>query len=207
MNSKSKCYYNDCDSKSAYEPSGYDSKCRKSGYNSKCKQEEEKDDSCPVIIRCNTGTTTTIPAATAVGTTFTIGTLNLNVSCLDNPCTALDFAANIDASTATAGAVSFQLQKTNLCIPNATPVSIGPAWTFAVLAADAPISTFNFSVCDCDNFMCNCNCGCGCGSYGANCYSYTIIATVTTLTATGPITISNPTIKTISTCSVSNCGC
>lgn len=153
--------------------------------------------SCPTILAC-TGVTApvTITTASAANITaanpLTVSTLNINNSCLDNPCTILDFDSTITAAAA-ADSVTLQVFKINLCNSTAPAIPVGSSWTFTAGAAET--QSFNISACDCNNSMCNCKC---CND-GNECYSYVVRAIAATV-ATGTLTINNPTIKAISTC-------
>jgi len=168
MNSMSKGYHNnDCDL---------------------CKKEKKH---CPTIIKCRCPSSTTIPAATVAGTTFTVSSLTLNTYCLCNPCIKLEYASNIVAA-AFIGSISFQVFK--LCNNQFNPVPVGPAWSFAGGAVEEEVTsaeTFSFFICDCNS----CN---------NECCTYTVVATVNAVTA-GVLSINNATLGAIATCGNSNC--
>lgn len=170
MNSMSKGYYND-----DRNP------CRKD------KERPEKD--CPTIIKCGCPSSTTIPAATVAGTTFTLTSTTLDTSCLCDPCVKLEFASNLVAPVAFTGTLSFQVFKQ--CNNQFTPVPIGPAWTFDLVALLAS-QTFSFFVCDCDSCF-------------NDCCTYTVIATVTSAVTVGTLNINNATLGAIATCSSNRC--
>lgn len=167
MNSMSKGYHNDdCDN---------------------CKKDKKI---CPTIIKCSCPSATTIPAATVAGTTFTVSSLALNTSCLCDPCVKLEFASNLVAPVAFTGTINFQVFK--FCRGQSTPIPVGPAWTFNLVALLSS-ETFSFFVCDCD-FSCY-----------DDCCSYTVVATVTSAVTVGTLSINNATLGAIATCSANKC--
>src|SRR5476649_1867252 len=115
--------------------------------NNDCNPCNKGKNQCPTIIKCGTSGAATIPAVTLVGTSFTVSSLTLNTSSLCNPVTKLEYASNIVA-TAFTGSITFQVFK--LCNNQFNPVPVGPAFTFARLAAVAEANTFSFFICDCD---------------------------------------------------------
>lgn len=154
-------------------------------YNNNCKKEKK---ACPTIIKCSSPGAATIPLATIVGTTFTVTSLNLNTSHLEDPCTKLEFASNIIA-TAFTGSLSFQVFK--ICRGQSTPVPVGPAWTYSRAVAVTDSDTFSFFVCDCDSCF-------------DDCCTYTAVVTVNAVTV-GVLSINNATLGAISTCSSNRC--
>jgi len=171
MNSKS--YYND-----DYDP------CRKDP----CRKEKKKE-ACPVLIKCSSPGSVTIPAATIAGTAFTTTSLTLDTSNLCNPCSKIEFTSNLVAPVAFTGTISFQIFKQ--CNNQFTPAPIGPAFTFSLVAL-LTSETFTFFVCDCDS----CN---------NDCCIYTAVATVTSPVTVGTLSINNATLGAISTCSAQSC--
>jgi len=149
------------------------------GYYDPCRKEIKEDKHCPTIIKCGTPSSTTVPAATVAGTTFTVSSVTLDNSCLCNPTTKLEFASNLVAPVAFTGTINFQVFK--LCRGQFTPVPVGPAWT-----------TFSFFVCDCDSCF-------------DDCCTYTVVATVTSAVTVGTLNINNATLGAISTCGRNNC--
>lgn len=140
------------------------------------------------IVKCGTSGAATIPDATVVGTTLTPSSLALNTSCLCNPCIKLEFASNIVA-TAFTGTISFQVFKQ--CNNQFTPVPVGPSFTYERLVAITESNTFTFFICDCDS----CN---------NDCCTYTVVATVTGITA-GVLAINNATLSAIAASQPKSC--
>jgi len=159
------------------------------GYYDPCKKEFKEDKHCPTIIKCGTPSSTTVPAATVAGTTFTVSSLTLDTCGLCNPTTKLEFASNLVAPVAFTGTINFQVFK--LCRGQFTPVPVGPAWTFDLVALLAS-ETFSFFVCDCDSCF-------------DDCCTYTVVATVTSAVTVGTLNINNSTLGAISTCGRNNC--
>lgn len=155
------------------------------GYYNPCEKEKRREEkACPVILKCGCPSSVTIPTGTAVGTTFTLASLNLDTSCICDPNVKLDFESNVVAPTGTtAGAVSIQIFKQ--CNNQATAIPVGSAWT---LSLTAPIST-TFSFFICDNDSCN-----------NDCCTYTVRATVTTAPAGAALSINNAALAALATC-------
>jgi hypothetical protein len=143
---------------------------------------EKKD--CQAIVKCGCPSSTTIPVATVAGTSFTLASLTLDTSRLENPCVKLEFASNLVATVAFTGTLSFQVLK--LCKGQLTPVPVGPAWTFDLVALLSS-STFSFFVCDCDSCF-------------DECCTYTVVATVTSAVTVGTLAINNATLGAIAAC-------
>jgi hypothetical protein len=151
-----------------------------------CKKEKKQS---PTIIKCSSPGSITLPAATVLGTAFTLTSLTLNTSRLCSPCVKLEFASNLIATVAFTGSVNFQVFKQ--CRGQLTPVPIGPAWTFSLVALLSS-QTFSFFVCDCD-----------CDSCFDECCTYTVVATVTSAVTVGTLSINNATLGAIA----ANSGC
>ncbi|UZQ49315.1 DUF4489 domain-containing protein [Clostridium kluyveri] len=168
MNSMSRYY--DCDpcSKHEFEP---------------CKKKIEKF--CPTIIKCSSPGSVTLPAATVAGTAFPLTSLTLDTSRLEDPCIKLEFASNLVAAVAFTGTINFQIFRQ--CNNQLTPVPIGPAYTFNLVALLSS-QTFSFFVCDCNSCFSN------------DCCTYTVIATVTSAVTVGTLSINNATLGAIATC-------
>ncbi|OPJ58451.1 DUF4489 domain-containing protein [Clostridium oryzae] len=105
----------------------------------------KKETLCPKIIRSGYSGLTVIPAGTILGTTFTVNSLTIDNSSLDNSCIKISFSSNI-LSEDFEGTLVFQFYKygreKNIKIP------VGPQWTFSVKASEA--KAVSFSVYDCD---------------------------------------------------------
>ena len=144
-----------------------------------------KKNSCPTIIRCGCPGSTTIPAATVLGTTLPLTSLTLNTSRLKDPCVKLEFASNLVAVVAFTGTLNFQVFKQ--CKGQSTPVPVGPAWQFSLVALLSS-QTFSFFVCDCD---------CSCFD---ECCTYTVTATVASAVTVGTLSVNNSTLGAIATC-------
>lgn len=174
--------------------------------------------SYPTIVKCSTPTGSILLSdifsgaegmlSNGVPPKFDIACLNINLSCLERPYTALDISVGISTTIVAAMAMdsissatmSFQVYKTNLCTPNAKPCPVGQNWLYTytpqagMMYSESKI--VHFSVCDCDNFICNCE-GCDCAS---KCYSYSLVVTVVTPMAVGlKVKIDNASIRAIST--------
>lgn len=150
----------------------------------------EKDKKpCPVILKCGPIGSATIPAATVAGTAFPLASLSLNTSGMCNPCVKLDFSSNIVAAVAFTGTLSFQVFKS--CHNQLTPVPIGPAYTFNLVAL-LTSETFSFSVCDCDSCF-------------NECCTYSVVATVTSAVTVGTLSINNATLSALATCAPCRC--
>ena len=94
-------------------------------YQDECKKDykkEEKEEKCPTIIKCGWPSSTSIPAATATGTAFTLASLTLNTSCLCDPSVKLEFASN-PILAAFVGTLSIRVFKQ--CRNQFTPVPVG----------------------------------------------------------------------------------
>lgn len=151
-----------------------------------CKKEKKV---CPTIVKCGCPSSTTIPAATVAGTTFTVSSLTLDTSCLCDPCAKIEFASNLVMPIAFTGTINFQVFK--LCRGQFAPVPVGPAWTFSATALLAS-ETFSFFVCDCDSCF-------------DECCTYTVVATVTSAVTVGTLSINNATLGAIATCGNNDC--
>ena len=176
MNSNSRYYHDDdCDC----DPCGKEKK-----------EKKEKKEVCPTIIKCSTPGAVTVPAASAVGTTFSPTSLTLNTACLCNPCTKIEFTSNL-VTTGFTGTLSFQVFKQ--CINQFTPVPVGPAFSYSEAAAVTNASTFTFFICDCDSCF-------------NDCCTYTVVVTVTAATgAASVLAINNATLGAIATCQTTGC--
>ncbi len=153
------------------------------------------------ILKCGTpGSAVSITPDTLLGTTFTVSTLNLNTSCLCDPCVKLEFTSTLAYSSPTtidSTVVNFQVFK--LCDNQRNPIPVGPQLVFSVpfTTVIEPIepgfsgtSTFSFFVCDCDS----------CHHEGC---TYSVVAT--TATADASVTITNARLSAIAT--DNNCRC
>lgn len=138
---------------------------------------------CKTILKCGCPGSITLPAATVAGTTFTLSSIALNTSCLCDPCVKLEFASNLVATVAFTGTINFQVFKQ--CNNQFTPVPIGPAWTFSLVALLSS-QTFSFFVCDCDSCF-------------NECCTYTVVATVTSPVTVGTLSINNASLAAIAT--------
>ncbi|WP_066894480.1 DUF4489 domain-containing protein [Clostridium nigeriense] len=159
-------------------------------YDKRDRKKEEKK--YHTIIKCGCPSSALIPTGTAVGTTFTLESLNLDTSCLCNPIVRLDFVSNL-ILTGFTGALSIRVFKQCRGQFNQTPV--GPAWTFSVTTGTTDARIFSFFVCDTDS----CN---------KDCCNYSVVATVTTATA-GTINVVNAELSAIATSKETcedNCG-
>lgn len=150
----------------------------------------KSDKSCPTIIKCGCSNSTVIPAAAGATTVrnFTVSSLTLNTSHLENACIKLEFASNIVAATALIAADVLTFQVFKSCPNQITPTPIGPSWTFSEVGVLS--STFSFFVCDCDSCF-------------NDCCTYTVVASaVVTLV---PISINNASLGAIATCGTNHC--
>lgn len=147
------------------------------------------------ILKCGApGGAILITPDTLADTTFTVSTLNLNTSCLCNPCVKLEFTSTLAYSSPTtidSTAVNFQVFK--LCDNQRNPIPVGPQLVFSVpfttvIEPVAPgfsgTSTFSFFVCDCD--ICS-----------HECCTYSVVATTATTDAS--VTITNARLAAIAT--------
>lgn len=181
MNSMSRYYYkDDCDpcSKEDFDP------CKH--HFDPCKSKKI----AATIIKCSCPNSITIPAATVLGTTFTLTSLTINGCKFDNPCIKLEFASNLVAAVAFTGTINFQVFKQ--CRNQITPTPVGPAYTFNLVALLAS-QTFSFFVCDCD---------CSCFN---DCCTYTVVATVTSAVTVGTLSINNAMLGAIVTSGSESC--
>ena len=179
----------------------YMSKCSKSASctsNTSCSKKHEH--CCPTVIKCNVNTTTTSLTSTST-TALDLVTVNVNTCNIDNPCSKIDFAANIAFPTDAAGTLTFQLFKAPFCnLNNAT--AVGPAWTVTGVAGTTTATSFTTCDCNANNNFCNCRCNC---NYDNDCSIYFI--RVTPAITAGTVTLTNPTIGVISTCNTNPCCC
>ena len=152
-----------------------------------CRKEK---DLCPTVIRCSTPGGVTLPPATVLGTAFPLTALTLNTSRLNNACVKLEFTSNLVAAVAFTGTVNFQVFKQ--CRGQSTPVPVGPAFTFSLVAL-LTSQAFTFFVCDCGDTCCD------------ECCTYSVIATVTSAVTVGTLSINNATLGAIATCGSSSC--
>lgn len=130
-------------------------------------------------IKCRTYGTTTIPAATEVGTVFPLVNVNVDNKGYKSPCIKVEFLSNILTDTATA-TLNFQVFRQ--CDGQLTPVPASSIWTFSrTVATDSEANSFGFAFCDCDN----CNCGC---------CNYSVVVTVVGADTTGTVTVNNATL-------------
>lgn len=143
-----------------------------------CKKEKKCN---TTLVKCGIPSSTTLPAATVAGTTFTLASLTVDTSCLKNACVKLDFSSNLVATVAFTGTVDFRIFK--LCRGQFTPVPVGPTFTFSLVAL-LTSQTFSFSTCDCDS----CN---------DECCTYTVVATVTSAVTVGTLAINNAALNAI----------
>ncbi len=152
-----------------------------------CKR--DKKPSAPItMVKCGAPGSISIPVATLAGTTFTLASLTTNTAGICNPCTKIEVAMNITA-LAFLGSINFQVFKQ--CRNQFQPIPVGAAFTFSRIVAITESTTFSFFVCDCDT----------CEN---ECCSYTLVATVTTVTV-GDLNINNATLGAIT--ASSNCEC
>jgi hypothetical protein len=161
------------------------SKCHDNHDN--CRKEK---DLCPTIIKCSQAGSVTVPPATVLGTSFPLTALTLDTSCLKNPCVKLEFASNLVAAVAFTGTINFQVFK--VCRNQSTPVPVGPAYTFNLVALLSS-QTLSFFVCDCGDFCCD------------ECCTYTVTATITSAVTVGTLSINNATLGAIAACGSSSC--
>ncbi|BAH07878.1 DUF4489 domain-containing protein [Clostridium kluyveri] len=182
MNSMSRYY--DCDpcNRGQYDP------CGKGQYDP-CNKKQEHE--CQTIVKCGCPNSITLPAATVLGTTFTLATLTLNTCKLKDPCIKLEFASNLVAAVAFTGSLNIQVFKQ--CGNQITPTPVGPAFAFNLVAL-LTSQTFSFFVCDCNDTCCN-DC----------CCTYTVVATVTSAVTVGTLAINNATLGAVATCGSSSC--
>lgn len=151
-----------------------------------CREEEkerERERECPTIVKCGCPSSTTIPAVTGVGTTFTLASLTLDTSCICDPNIKIDFTANMVAPVPFTGNINIQIFKICRCDNVAHPV--GPVWNFHQIA-ELSSETFSFFICDsdsCDN----------------DCCTYTAVATVA-LATIGSLSINNATLAATVSC-------
>ena len=132
-----------------------------------------------IQMKCRTFGTTTIPAATEVGTVFPLVNVNVDNKGYKKPCVKVEFLSNILTDDATA-TLNFQVLRQ--CDGQLTPVPVSGIWTYSrTVATDAAADSFGFAFCDCDN----CNCGC---------CNYSVVATVVGAATTGTITVNNATL-------------
>ena len=141
--------------------------------------EETRQTSSNVRIKCRTYGTVTIPEGTELGTVFPLVNLNVDTREYKKPCVKLEFLSNILTDTATA-TLNFQVFRQ--CNGQLVPVPASAVWTFSRTVATADEANyFGFAFCDCDN----CNCGC---------CNYSVTATVVGDDTTGTVTINNATL-------------
>lgn len=141
--------------------------------------EEARQTSGDVRIKCRTYGTVTIPEETEAGTVFPLVNLNVDTRDYKKPCVKLEFLSNILTDTATA-TLNFQVFRQ--CNGQLAPVPASAVWTFSRAVATADEANFfGFAFCDCDN----CNCGC---------CNYSVTATVVGDDTTGTVTINNATL-------------
>lgn len=165
----------------------------------------KKPDCCPTIVKCNTNPTST---SFPIGSTIpeTVATVDLNACHLKNPCTKIDFAANISVLLGGLVSLRFQVFKAP-CSNLSNRVAVGNPFTYTNTLGVAGSTIVNFSVCDCNN---NCNnnynCNCDYNSCCKDCYVYTVVVTPVIAVAVAT-TVSNATIGLVSTCSTNNCCC
>lgn len=152
-----------------------------------CKR-DKKPSGATATVKCGASGSAIIPAATPVASPFTLASLTINTGSGSCTCTKIEVTNNLATATFT-GAVSFQVLKQ--CRNQFTPVPVGPAFTYSEGAATTAATAFTFFVCDCDN----CDNGC---------CVYSLVATVTTLTA-GTLTINNATLSAITSSNPSCC--
>jgi hypothetical protein len=143
--------------------------------NNPCKKDQKHE---PILVKVGVPSSTTIPAATIAGTTFTLSSLSLNTRGFRNPLIKLDFASNLVAAVLFTGSINIQIFKLNR--GQFTPVPVGPAWTFNLVALLSS-QTFSFFVSDCDSCY-------------DDCTTYTVVATVTSAVTVGTLSINNATL-------------
>lgn len=97
------------------------------------------------ILKCGNSGSAIIPEGSSSVTIFPI--ICINTSDLGNSCIQLNFTSNIVANNFV-GSLNFQLYK--LCSGQFQSTTVGPQWTFSRTAGLTDISTFEFSICDCD---------------------------------------------------------
>ncbi|MCF0149130.1 MAG: DUF4489 domain-containing protein [Clostridium sp.] len=155
------------------------------GYYESCgKEKRREEEKCPTIIKCGCPSSTTIPAATAAGTMFTLASLTLDTSCICDPSIKIDFASN-PVLTGFVGTLNLRVFKQ--CRNQFAPVPVGPTWTISSGAAVTDARTFSFFICDSD-------------SCDRDCCTYTVVATVVGAATAGTIAINNSTLGAIATC-------
>jgi len=125
-------YINDYDAKKGKLRKEYDLQENYGEYYKEEKKEQKnKDDICPTIIKCgNVGSSVVIPAGATTTTSFTLASLNLNLHKLCNPVAKLEFTSNF-AIGAFVGGISVQIFKQCGLLP---AVSVGPAFLFTLPA-------------------------------------------------------------------------
>lgn len=100
-----------------------------------------------VILKCGTSGSAIIPQTSSPATAFAF--VSINTSGLGNSCIQLNFTSNIIAND-WLGGINFQLYKS--CNGQIQSTPVGPQWTFfrSTGLNTINISTFAFSVCDCN---------------------------------------------------------
>lgn len=115
-------------------------------YKNDFKSSSEPNKLSSVLLKCGNSGSAILPEGSSLVTIFPI--ITLNTSRLSNPCIKFRFTSNIIAINLV-GTFTFQLFK--LCDGQLQATTVGPQWIFSRVEADnADISTFSFSVCDCD---------------------------------------------------------
>jgi hypothetical protein len=146
---------------------------------------------CPVLLKCGTPGSLTIPDATPLGQTFPLASVTINTSFLCKPLVALDFASSIDL-TNFIGILNFQVFK--LCDHEVNPIPIGSQFAYrrGAFGGGALVDDiFAFSICDCA--MCS-----------NECCTYTVVVTTATITA-GTAIINSATLSAFAIDTESQC--
>ncbi|WP_092251122.1 DUF4489 domain-containing protein [Lacrimispora sphenoides] len=99
------------------------------------------------MLRCGNSGSLVLPVNTRAGARFTLTTVSVNVKGFKKPCIKLEFTSDI-ATRVAALTLDFQIFKQ--CKGMATPIPIGPVWTFSRLSTITDSNTFSFFICDCD---------------------------------------------------------
>lgn len=161
------------------------------GYYDSCKKEKREEKQCPTILKCGCPNSTTLPLIAPTDTirTFTLSSLTLDTSCLCDPRIKIDFASNIVAPVLFTG--SFSIQVFKQCRNQLTPVPVGAAWNFNLVAL-LESKTFSFFVCDSD-------------SCENDCCTYTAVLRVTSAVTVGTLAINNATLSATATCGANQC--
>ncbi|WP_312430224.1 DUF4489 domain-containing protein [Lacrimispora sp.] len=112
-----------------------------------CETRQKKLKPNRAMLRCGNSGALVLPVNTTAGARFTLTTVSVNVKDFKKPCIKLEFTSDI-ATTAAFLILDFQVFKQ--CKDIATPIPIGPIWTFSRSLAITDSDIFSFFVCDCD---------------------------------------------------------